>query len=99
MPYDKSLPYACRCCGYWNGDMKYDYYKHQEPLIKNEKIRKVVRAWAEANGDTKVRTGGCLREFWGSDSVLLEFKDYTGVPDATFEYDTYTIDELCGVEQ
>ena len=44
MPYDKTKPYSCPCCGYWNGDMKYDYYKHKKPLIKDEKIRKIVRA-------------------------------------------------------
>lgn len=31
MPYDKSKPYSCPCCGYWNEDMKYDYYKKKEP--------------------------------------------------------------------
>lgn len=33
MPYDKSLPYSCSCCGYWNDDMKLDYYKHHKPKI------------------------------------------------------------------
>lgn len=50
MPYDKTKPYSCPCCGYWNGDMKYDYYKHKEPLIKDKKIRKAVRAWLVIQG-------------------------------------------------
>lgn len=34
MPYDKSKPYSCPCCGYWNEDMKYDYHKHKKSLSK-----------------------------------------------------------------
>ena len=50
MPYDKTKPYACPCCGYWNGDMKYDYYKHKKPLIEDKKIRECVKLWTELNG-------------------------------------------------
>lgn len=39
MPYDKSKPYSCPCCGYWNGDMKEDYYKHKNHGWEDEKIK------------------------------------------------------------
>lgn len=38
MPYDKTKPYSCPCCGYWNGDMKYDYYKHKKPKTDQDII-------------------------------------------------------------
>ncbi len=38
MPYDKSKPYSCPCCGYWNSDMKYDYYKHKKPITDQDII-------------------------------------------------------------
>ena len=70
-----------------------------EPLIKNEKIRKAVRAWAEANGeeDNIVFTRSC------------EYSDYmfytNGGGDICFEQaidlttGSYTITELCGEEE
>ena len=36
---------------------KWEDYKPVEPLIKDEKIRKAVRTWAEASGITKVNCG------------------------------------------
>lgn len=38
MPYDKTKPYSCPCCGYWNGDMKYDYYKRKKPITDQDII-------------------------------------------------------------
>lgn len=73
-------------------------YKPAEPLIKDEKIRKAVRAWAEANGeeDNIVFTRSC------------EYSDYmfytNGGGDLCFERNidlttgSYTIAELCGEE-
>lgn len=98
MPYDKTKPYSCPCCGYWNGDMKYDYYKHQKPLIKDEKIRKAVRAWADANNIIEV----CYDAVWNA----FRMDDFT----CSFDYDfdrhdglvdtcNYTIIKLCGKEE
>jgi hypothetical protein len=80
-----------------------------EPLIKDEKVRKAVRAWAEANG-------------YGKDEVY-EFEDFsTGWKSWSLEHKVngddneihfnggidfdkvehqgyYTIDELCGEEE
>lgn len=74
-------------------------YKPAEPLIKDEKIRKAVRAWDEANNfldDIEVHslTAGTRFSIGHYD---IEFLGY-------FIYDlesnkTYTIDELCGEEE
>lgn len=77
---------------------KYDGIK--EPLIKDEKIRKAVRAWADING-----THNCdyLRYDKGSQSLT---ETYTR-NEISFNYKfetledgkTYTIAELCGEEE
>ena len=82
--------------------MKLRNKKTGEPLIKDEKIRKAVRAWAEANGVEKV-------------TVEKDFSNYTFFPTDTSKVDitvwtepslsnlskdkTYTITELCGEEE
>ena len=80
-------------------------YKPVEPLIKDEKIRKTVRAWAELYDNSAIRV------HLGEDYVSL-FKDEVdgyslsvGIdlpPDVFRELiDThyYTITELCGEEE
>ena len=78
---------------------EWEDYKPAEPLIKDEKIRKAVRAWAEANGEEGniVFTRSC------------EYSDYmfytNGGGDICFEQaidlttGSYTITELCGEEE
>ena len=77
----------------------FEDYKPKEPLIKDEKIRKAVRAWAEANDFineievSSLNAGTRFSEGYWS----IEFIGY-------FIYDlkigsTYTIDELCGEEE
>lgn len=63
------------------------------PLIKDEKIRKAVRAWAEANEETELKvTGGCLvTTFKG-----LHFQLETEFRCSWTRNGVYTIDELCG---
>ena len=72
----------------------------KEPLIKDEKIRKAVRAWAEANEIETVD----YDKYWVAferDDKTISFKDYDkclgfyGLDDS----ETYTIDELCGEEE
>lgn len=73
-------------------------YKPKEPLIKDEKIRKAVRAWAEANGfepDYTVRhysTSFALTS-WQAD---IEFNEY--IEDLE-EGKEYSIEELCGEDE
>ena len=78
---------------------EWEDYKPAEPLIKDEKIRKAVRAWAEANDfldeiEVSSLTAGTRFSIGNYD---IEFLGY-------FIYDleaskTYTIEELCGEEE
>ena len=81
----------------------------KEPLIKDEKIRKVVRAWAEANGIVYARKCGSLnaytRRLVGFDalatSYTIEFEKHLKLygDSDKIEKDSYTIAELCGEEE
>ena len=79
----------------------------EEPLIKDEKIRKAVRVWAEANRVTEARYSSChdaegefnARDdenksivFIGNFVEMNERLDYSGRT-------IYTINELCGEEE
>lgn len=77
-----------------------DYDKPIEPLIKNEKIRKAVRAWAEANEIETVE----YDEYWVSfrrDDKTISFKDedsclgFYGLKNSR----DYAIAELCGEDE
>ena len=77
----------------------FEDYKPAEPLIKDEKIRKAVRAWAEANGDSAI----VVHPIDGETTLLNG--SFTGL---NIEFDImdelengkdYTIDELCGEEE
>lgn len=79
-------------------------YKPTEPLIKDEKIRKAVRAWAEANvinsghyHNTDIKFNATEHRLqWIQTSI--EFNDIMGF-DNLEDGETYTIDELCGEEE
>ena len=74
-------------------------YAPKEPLIEDEKIRKAVRLWAEANGtleDIKVHSLPTGTRF-SIENYNIEFLGY-------FIYDlegnkTYDIADLCGEEE
>ena len=75
-------------------------YEPKEPLIKDEKIRKAVRAWAEANEIETVE----YDEYWVSfrrDDKTISFKDedrclgFYGLENSR----DYPIAELCGEEE
>lgn len=73
---------------------KYDGIK--EPLIKDEKIRKVVRAWAEVNGYKQVEvTFGAVNELDGYNMIRFETIDIVDPK----KLGIYTIRELCGEEE
>ena len=69
----------------------------KEPLIKNEKIRKAVKAWADANNIDKVT---CKHEmfcatFETERGMFISFDTMSSLaPEGT-----YTIAELCGEEE
>lgn len=74
-------------------------YKPAEPLIKDEKIRKAVRAWAEANSlkSFEYADDDGLGSFLGADYERITFNPWrqSGLKDG----ETYTIAELCGEEE
>lgn len=76
----------------------------KEPLIKDEKIRKAVRAWAEANdidscfyGDKKVKFNSSEHRFTWIDTSI-EFDEIIGLENLK-NRKGYTIAELCGEEE
>lgn len=79
-------------------------YKPKEPLIKDGKIRKAVRAWAEANAINSGNYYNTDIKFNVTEHRLqwiqtaIEFNDITGL-DNLEDGKTYTIAELCGEEE
>ena len=83
---------------------EWEDYKPAEPLIKDEKIRKAVRAWAEANDLVALKIVNehcdCCEVIGRCDSrnvcLIIEFK--TTIAHAN-KNQFYTIEELCGEEE
>lgn len=74
---------------------EWEDYVPKEPLIKDEKIRKVVRAWAKVNGIvglTYDADENCLEDIFRNE---IHFNQALGLEDAK----TYTTAELCGEEE
>ena len=71
-------------------------YKPAEPLIKDEKIRKAVRAWADMQGSEWIvkETDQCCRDSLGY--FFNSIKEIFGDLELGEEY---TIEELCGEEE
>lgn len=65
-----------------------------EPLIKDEKIRKVVRAWADGNMATRVQYDAFWRGFRNRDSTITVWEELP-----LEDNKVYTIAELCGEEE
>lgn len=81
---------------------EWEDYAPKEPLIKDEKIRKAVRAWAEVNSIKNVlyaersdRSLYALTDM-GDDDFSIEFVGW--VPTLK-DGGVYTIAELCGEEE
>ena len=75
---------------------EWEDYKPAEPLIKDEKIRKAVRAWAELIPSAQVRYDHSDGRFYThSDYIVpysISFPAILGLDEMT----DYTIAELCG---
>lgn len=68
----------------------------KEPLIKDPKIRKAVRAWAEVNDIERVKysyDGNCL--WYGDDEIGFKYLEPLALALNVY----YTIKELCGEEE
>ena len=76
------------------------YVEPKEPLIKDEKIRKAVRSWAEANDITEINVASNGYELWGGDDDwCIHFSGDGFVnPFECIKPQQYTIAELCGEE-
>ena len=77
---------------------EWEDYNPAEPLIKDEKIRKAVRAWAEVNNITQVFYDAEWDAFVSNDFKIefdYDFDRHDGLNDKK----TYTIAELCGEEE
>lgn len=76
---------------------EWEDYEPKEPLIKDEKIRKAVRAWAEANKEEELEVmGGCSVTAFKSlyNHTEIDFNCSWKLRDSV-----YTIEELCGEEK
>ena len=80
---------------------EWEDFAPKEPLIKDKKIRKAVRAWAEANGVGVVLYKEDNYRFYADDTEvgsMIEFEDMPEYIGLRHEH-RYTIDELCGEEE
>ena len=85
-----------------NPNILTDWFEEiEEPLIKDEKIRKAVRAWAEANEVLEVFIDcigdGTYIELYDEDDGRRRISALRPAGVKTGE--AYTIDELCGEEE
>lgn len=84
---------------------EWEDYKPAEPLIKDEKIRKAVRAWAEVLEVNEVESYGSrdwiglLAKYDGSDWSSKFELDCYGSENTLVSDKKYTIAELCGKEE
>lgn len=73
---------------------EWEDYVPAEPLIKDEKIRKAVRAWAEANGIERVWHPSAACWLRGN-GLSIEMENEVD----KLEQGNYSIAELCGEEE
>ena len=79
----------------------FEEIKPAEPLIKHEKIRKAVKAWAEANEISQVKFDRHTSGLSGSDAGnnFLSMISFDGFVFDCEDGKYYTINELCGEEE
>lgn len=78
---------------------EWEDYKPAEPLIKDEKIRKAVRAWANSFDDVdEIKASDDYKEFW-IDGYLIEFERSFNEVERGHTYRRTNITELCGEEE
>lgn len=86
-----------------NFNNEWEDYEPKEPLIKDEKIRKAVRAWAEANDREYllvIKSGGRLEISDGSPHLIyISFHVDNDTLKILDDRTYYPIEELCGEEE
>lgn len=78
------------------------YVEPKEPLIKDEKIRKAVRAWADVckiETDDAIMVSDLAPAFTRIYTSMYEIDIKTELSWGLDEHKDYTIDELCGEEE
>lgn len=106
MPFGLGLPHPKTLAEL---NEEWEDYKPDEPLITDEKVRKAVKAWAEANDYEKIivrvfdydRCGICCKK---SITSFISYETRLGISffNAHINIKTeeaYTITELCGEEE
>lgn len=80
---------------------EWERFEPTEPLIKDEKIRKAVRAWAEACNLKHVTYKQASNEFYDANTRGAFAIRFTLIPVEVYLEDGehYTIAELCGEEE
>ena len=78
---------------------EWEDYKPAEPLIKDEKIRKAVRAWAELIPSAQVRYDHSDGRFYTHSDYIVPYSISFPVILGLDETKDYTIAELCGEEE
>lgn len=85
---------------------EWEDYESKEPLIKDEKIRKAVKAWAEVNDIKKIIVFDCGNNAPYTPVGAVDFAENGSHLEIRFRteerFDTdriYTIEELCGEEK
>lgn len=80
---------------------QWEDYKPAEPLIEDEKIRKAVRAWAEACGAKQIKYSVAPNQYYDADMGTGFSIKFLTKPVEVYLEDgkTYTIAELCGEEE
>ena len=78
---------------------EWEDYAPAEPLIKDEKIRKAVRAWAEALKENTIRFDMVSQGFSFGDGNVYSSINFDGFVFDLVDGKKYTIDELCGEEE
>ena len=78
---------------------EWEDYKPAEPLIKDEKIRKAVRAWAEALKENTIRFDMVSQGFSFGDGNVYSSINFDGFVFDLVDGKKYTIAELCGEDE
>lgn len=106
--YNRPEEWGQQPCSTWNHSLaelneEWEDYAPKEPLIKDEKIRKAVRAWAEAN-DIGIASAYVsprrwyLRAFNDGEQGIDFWLRWEDNPEL-IENKRYTIAELCGEDK
>ena len=77
----------------------FEDYKPKEPLIKDEKIRKAILAWAELIPSAQVRYDHSYGRFYTHSDYIQPYSISFPVILGLDETKDYTIAELCGEEE